>query len=183
MKSLILAAGVATLVLPLGAATAAVYTVGGALSESCYQAALSRDSRSFTIDGCTRAINEEGLLAPDRAATYVNRGILQMVGGHGRAADVDFDQALAIDASLSDAYLNKGFLRLREGNGQEALALVQKGIDTGARHQALAYFARGVAYEQTGDYRSAYNDLVRARRMEPGWALPGEWLAHYQVRR
>jgi tetratricopeptide (TPR) repeat protein len=139
--------------------------------------------RSFAIDGCTRALNEEGLLDPDRAATFVNRGILQMTAGRLSSADSDFDDALEINASLSDAWLNKGFLRIREGKGQEALPLVQKGIDNGARRQALAYFARGVAYEQAGDFRSAYNDLVKARQMEPKWALPKEWLAHYQVGR
>ncbi len=62
------------------------------------------------------------------------------------------------------------------------MPLLQKGIDNGARRQALAYFARGVAYEQSGDYRSAYADLVKARAMEPRWSLPAEWLAHYQSR-
>jgi tetratricopeptide (TPR) repeat protein len=183
MKSLIFTAGLATLMVPMGAATASVFTVGGPLAQSCYKAAEARDARSFSVEGCTRALNEEGLAPSDRAATYVNRGIVHMVGGHGHAADADFDAALAIDSNLSDAYLNKGFLRLREGKGHDALPLLQKGIDTGARRQALAYFARGVAYEQAGDYRSAYNDLVRARQMEPRWALPGEWLARYQVSR
>jgi tetratricopeptide (TPR) repeat protein len=183
MKSLIFAVGLATLTLPISGATAAIYTVGGPLAQNCYQSAVSRDSRNFAVEACTRALDEEGLAGPDRAATYVNRGIVQMVGGRLNRADADFDSALAIDARLSDAWLNKGFLRIREGKGQEALPLVQKGIDSGARRQALAYFARGVAYEQSGDYRSAYNDLVRARQMEPGWALPGEWLAHYQVGR
>lgn len=182
MKSLFIAAGVATLAIS-GSATAAVYSVGGPLSENCYQAALAQDSRPSTIDGCTRALTEEGLLDPDRAATFVNRGILQMSAGHLTSADYDFNQALTIDASLSDAWLNKGFLRIREGKGQEALPLLQKGIDNGARRQALAYFARGVAYEQSGDYRSAYADLVKARAMEPRWALPAEWLAHYRVAR
>lgn len=182
MKSLILATGVAALTLPMSA-TGAILSLGGPLAEGCYEAAVSHDVRSFSFDGCTRALNEEGLLASDRAATYVNRGILQMVAGRDRAADADFDEALAIDANLSDAYLNKGFLRIRDGKGQEALPLVQKGIDTGARHEALAYFARGVAYEQTGDYSSAYRDLMTARKMEPSWSLPKEWLAHYQVGR
>jgi tetratricopeptide (TPR) repeat protein len=106
-----------------------------------------------------------------------------MVAGRESQADADFDQALAIDTGLSDAWLNKGFLRIREGKGQEALPFVQKGIDSGARRQALAYFARGVAYEQAGDFRSAYNDLTKARQLEPKWALPKEWLAHYQVGR
>lgn len=181
MKSLIFAAGVATLAIPLSDATAAIRTVGGRLSQNCYEAALSRDARSSSIEGCTRALDEEGLLAPDRAATYVNRGILLMAGGRPAAADMDFDRALEIDVSLADAYLNKGFLRIREGKGQEALPLLQKGIDSGPRREALAYFARGVAYEQSGNYRSAYNDLVRARQMEPKWSLPAEWLAHYRV--
>ena len=96
MKSLIFAAGLATLMVPMGAATASVYTLGGPLAQNCYRAAESRDARSFAIEGCTRALNE-GLALPDRAATYVNRGIVQMVGGHSRAADADFDAALAID--------------------------------------------------------------------------------------
>jgi len=182
MKSLIFAAGV-TILAVSGSATAAVYSVGGPLSQNCYQAALSRDSRSFAIDACTRALTEEALLGPDRAATYVNRGILQMGAGRLTSADYDFDQALSINVSLSDAWLNKGFLRIREGKGQEALPLLQKGIANGARREALAYFARGVAYEQSGDYRSAYADLLKARQIEPRWALPAEWLAHYRVQR
>ena len=182
MKSLIFTAGLATLMLPLAAANAAVYSIGGPLSRGCYESALARDHGGFALDGCTRALNEEPLAKADRAATYVNRGIIHMIGGHAQQADADFDQALAINANLSDAYLNKGFLRIREGKGEEALPLLQKGIEVGPRRQALAYFARGVAYEQAGDYRSAYRDLVRARHMEPSWNLPGEWLAHYQVR-
>lgn len=181
MKSLIVAAGVASVLVPLNAATAAVYSVGGPLAKNCYESALSRDGRAFAVDGCTRALNEEALPTADRAATYVNRGIIYMVAGRASLADADFDKALTLDTSLSDAWLNKGFLRIRDGKGQEALPLLQKGIDHGARREALAYFARGVAYEQAGDYSSAYHDLVRARQLEPKWGLPSEWLAHYRV--
>jgi tetratricopeptide (TPR) repeat protein len=181
MRSLTLAAGAMVLIGPLYAANGAVFTVGGPLSKNCYESALSRDGRTSSIEGCTRALQEEGLLAPDRAATYVNRGILHMVAGHARDADADFDSALTLDRDLSDAYLNKGFLRIREGKGREALPLLQQGIDLGARRQALAYFARGVAYEQMGEFRSAYFDLKRARDMEPGWSLPGQYLARYVV--
>jgi tetratricopeptide (TPR) repeat protein len=181
MKALFLAAGVAAAVAPLNPASAAVYTLGGPLAQNCYESAVSRDGRAFAIEGCTRALNEEGLLTPDRAATYVNRGIVFMVAGRAKQADADFDQALALDSNLSDAWLNKGFLRIKDGKGQEALPLLQKGIDHGARRQALAYFARGVAYEQAGDFSSAYRDLVRARQLEPAWGLPNEWLAHYRV--
>jgi tetratricopeptide (TPR) repeat protein len=181
MKSLTLAAGAMMLVGPLFAANGAVLTLGGPLSKLCYESALSQDGRASSVDGCTRAIQEEGLLAPDRAATYVNRGILHMVAGHPRDADADFDAALALDQDLSDAWLNKGFLRLRQGRGNEALPLLQRGIDHGARRQALAYFARGVAYEQMGQFSSAYRDLKRARDLEPRWSLPNEYLSRYVV--
>src|ERR687890_841117 len=111
MKSLTLAAGIATLLIPLSAADSAVLTLGGPLSRLCYESARSQDGRSSAVEGCTRALNEEGLFTPDRAATYVNRGIIHMVAGHARDADADFDTALQLDQSLSDAWLNKGFLR------------------------------------------------------------------------
>ena len=181
MRSLTLAAGALMSVAPLYAANAAVFTVGGPLSRLCYESALSQDGRSFAVEGCTRALHEEGLFAGDRAATYVNRGIVHMVAGHARDADADFDSALRLDQGLSDAWLNKGFLRLRQGKGREALPLLQRGIDQGARRQALAYFARGVAYEQIGEFNSAYADLKRARELEPRWSLPNQYLSRYVV--
>ncbi len=180
MKSLTLAAGIATMMLATSA-SAAVLSLGGPLSRLCYEAARSQDVRASAIDGCTRSLQEEALAPRDEAATLVNRGILFMIRRSDTLADADFNAALNVDNGLSDAWLNKGFLRLREGNGRDALPLLQKGIDHGARRQALAIFARGVAYEQMGDYRSAYADLKRAHDLEPRWALPTQYLADYRV--
>ena len=183
MKSLSLSAGVALALVPLSAANAAIYTVGGPLAEQCYQAALAQDDRGSAVDGCTRALNEEGLPKPDRAATFVNRGIVHMVRGHSAEADADFNAALALNSDLPDAWLNKGFLRIRDGHGREALPLLEEGIKRKPQREALAYFARGVAYEQIGDLRLAYADLRRAHDMEPGWGLPSEYLSRYRVAR
>jgi tetratricopeptide (TPR) repeat protein len=183
MKAFILSTATASLIALVAPADAAVLTLGGPLANSCYQAALRGSGVSSSIEGCTRALQEEGLARPDRAATYVNRGIVFMSGGRFSDADADFDEALKLNGNLPDGWLNKGFLRLRQGKGREALPLIQKGIDAGANRQALAIFARGVAYEQMGDFRSAYADLRRARELAPGWSLPREYLASYQVRR
>jgi tetratricopeptide (TPR) repeat protein len=180
MKSLTLAAGIATLVLA-SSATAAVVTLGGPLSRLCYEAARLQDDRDSSIDSCTRALREEALAPRDEAATLVNRGILYMNRRYDAQADSDFNAAINLDERLSDAWLNKGFLRLRQGHGREALPLLQKGIERGARRQALAIFARGVAYEQMGDFRAAYADLKRAHDLEPRWALPSQYLANYRV--
>jgi tetratricopeptide (TPR) repeat protein len=181
MKSLTLAGGIATFVLAASSASAAVVTLGGPLSRLCYESARLGDVRDSSIEACTRALQEEALGRRDEAATLVNRGILYMSRRSDAQADADFDAAIGLDDRLSDAWLNKGFLRLRQGNGREALPLLQKGIDRGARRQALAIFARGVAYEQMGDFRSAYRDLRRAHDLEPRWSLPSEYLANYRI--
>lgn len=182
MRTLTLVAGLASAMLPLAAAEAAVMTVGGPLSTTCYRAALGQDASEAAIDGCTRSLAEEPLSAHDRAGTLVNRGILQMIRHRDTLADADFDAAIQAEQGLADAYLNKGFLRLRNGDGRAALPLLQSGIDRGARRQALAIFARGVAYEQMGDFSAAYADLRRAQQLEPRWAMPAEYLASYQVK-
>lgn len=164
-------------------ANAAVMAVGGPLSVHCYQAALAGDDRIGAINGCSLALEQEALSESDRAATLVNRGIVQMAAGRYAAADADFDRALRTNSALPDAWLNKGFLRLRMGRGSEALPLIQKGIDAGAGCRALAIFARGVAHEQMGDFSAAYADLLRAQELEPRWNLPRDYLASYQVRR
>jgi len=181
MRTLTVAAGIASSTLPLWSTSAAVLSVGGQLSQNCYQAALAGDTRQQGIESCTRALQEESLAIRDRAGTLVNRGILQMGRGKETLADADFDAALKLDQSLPDAWLNKGFLRLRRGDGRGALPLLQNGIDRGARHQAVAIFARGVAHEQMGEFKAAYADLRRAQQLEPGWSMPREYLASYRV--
>jgi tetratricopeptide (TPR) repeat protein len=181
MRSLTFAAGVAILALPLSAAQSAVFTYGGPLSKLCYEAALSQDDRQSAIDGCTRSLDEEALLKSDRAGTYVNLGILRMNRGNDLEADADFDAALALNRDLPEAWLNKGFIRLRQGDGRDALPLIEEGIKRNPERRALAIFARGVAYEQMGQLESAYSDLKRAHELEPGWSLPSKYLSRYRV--
>lgn len=181
MKLILAATALAALV-PLSAADSAVLTVGGPLSQLCYQAALGADGRASALEACTRALEEQSLAAPDKAATYVNRGIVLMSGGRYAQADADFDTALKLQQGLADGWLNKGFLKLRQGDGRAALPLIQKAIDDGAQNKALAIFARGVAHEQIGEVGPAYSDLEYARKLAPGWALPRDYLASYRVR-
>ena len=163
-------------------AQASVLTIGGPLAFDCYKYADVLDARSEAIESCTRALGEENLRARDEAATYINRGILYRVESHSAAAEADFDRAISIDPKLSEAWLNKGYLKLRQNHAHEALPLLEKGIALGPSRPAMAYLARGLAYEDMGDLRQAYDDLVRARDLEPAWSEPGKYLARYAVR-
>lgn len=184
MKALVLSAAGALLVtLPALPASASVLTLGGPLSFNCYKAAESRDVRASAVDGCTRALEEENLDSADYAATLVNRGILYANLNHFGSAEVDYDKAARVDPKLSDAWLNKAYLKLREDKAADALPLIERGLQLGARRPAVAYLARGLAQEQLGNVRAAYDDLVRARDLEPDWSMPGKYLARYRLHR
>ena len=179
MKGLSLALA-ATLGLPAASATASIVTIGNPLALDCYIFAEQRDQRPDALATCTRAL-QEPLDLEDKAATLVNRGVIRMIHGDLGGAEADLDAAIAIQPRLSDAWLNKGFLRLRTGDGSAALPFFEKAMQLRARRPALAYFARGIAHEQAGNVRAAYEDLTRARELEPGWSMPAQALARYQV--
>ncbi|MEO5972909.1 MAG: tetratricopeptide repeat protein [Sphingomicrobium sp.] len=182
MKALLLSAAAVALIVPVSAAYSASLTLGGPLAANCYEAALDSGYRMLSFDVCTRALDEEPLTTQDRAATHVNRGILQMRRGQYAAAEADFNSAIALDADFAEGWLNKGFLELRRGNGAAAVPLIDRALAQGPRRRALAYFGRGLAHERSDNLRAAYADLVRARELEPGWSLTGEALDRYQVR-
>jgi tetratricopeptide (TPR) repeat protein len=183
MRALVLsAAGVVLAALPAMPATAGVLTLGGPLSYNCYKSAESSDPRQSSVDGCTRALQEEGLNTRDMAATLVNRGILYALQNHYASADADYSKAAQLAPNIPEIWLNKAYLKLREKKPSEALPLLDRGMQLGAQRPAVAYLARGLAHEQLGDLRAAYSDLTRARELEPAWDLPGEYLARYEVR-
>lgn len=178
---LILVAAMVGAAAPLFAAKAAILTLGGPMSQLCYQSAVGEDGRSSAVESCNRALAEESLSTRDKASTYVNRGIVLMSAARFDEADQDFDMALKLEQNLPDVWLNKGFLRLRQGDGRDALVLIQRAIDQGASNKALALFGRGVAHEQMGDVRAAYADLTRAHALAPHWILPRDYLSRYRV--
>lgn len=181
MKSLSLALAV-TLGLPALSAEAGVITIAdNSMAGDCYDFARSRDAKAEALTVCSRALEMEPLDADNRAATLVNRGVLRMIRRDFRGAEADFDSALALRPDWTDAWLNKAFLRLRAGDGSAALPLLEKAMKLQARRPALAYFARGIAHEQAGNLKAAYADLVRARDLEPGWSMPEQALARYQL--
>lgn len=182
MRAIILSATAAAAVSIPVAANSTSITLGGPLAVHCYHAAVDRIVTRESMSACDRALTEEPLTAKDRAATLVNRGVLMMIGGSLAEADRSFDAAIATAPGAADAWLNKGFLRLRQGNGRAALPLLQRALDLRATRPAMAYYARGIAHEQTGNLSAAYADLIKARDLDPDWDLPARDLARYQLR-
>jgi tetratricopeptide (TPR) repeat protein len=152
-------------------ASAAVLVVGNSTARSCYEEAESGGSDVFTgMDACDQALREEPLDDHDRAATYVNRGILKLRIQEPSAALRDFDAAIHVNPNEAEAYLNKGVVTLYTlHDSADAVALFTAALDRKTRRPAAAHFGRAAAYEDGGQLRAAYSDYLEASRLEPGW--------------
>lgn len=170
----------AVLGIQAGSAAAAVISLGTPIAAECYHHARFGNDEIAALRTCSTAL-DGSLDVENRAATHVNRGVIRMMRREFAGAEADFNAALTIDPQLPDAWLNKAFLRLRTGDGQAALPLLERALQLRPRRPALAYLARGLAHELSGNLRAAYADLIRARDLEPGWELPAEELSRYRV--
>ena len=181
MRTIILAATVAMLA-GTAPVNGAVLTMGSSYAETCYRSAESRIFRRASLDACDNALASEALMVEDRVGTLVNRGILQMLAGRLGSANRDFDEALALDPTEPEAWLNKGIARMNAGDSKSALPFLEKAIELQTAKPQIAYYARGLAHEDTGNLKAAYADLRRAQELAPRWREPGIELARYQVR-
>lgn len=175
-------AGVAWIGLGLAAASAqTLVTVGNSRAYSCYVAAKNGYASDDAIKVCSASLDEENLSQKDRAATYDNRGIMQTSLGRLDQALTSFDDAIAIDASLGDAYINRGTILIRQKKYEEALAEINKGIGLGVSFMHIGYYNRAVAEELLGRYRDAYYDYMHVLELDPGFTAAQERLKVFRV--
>jgi len=165
-------------------AAASIVVVGNGAARNCYLAAESQNRpNADQMNQCNRALAEEGLTAYEVVATHVNRGVLHARRGQLDLAIADFDRGMTLDANEPESYLNKGAALVRIGNPQAALPLFSMALDKNTRKPAVAYYGRGVAYEEMGNMQSAYLDYRRASVADPKWAPPREEMARFTVER
>ena len=183
MKSLFTAAvaGLAgvTAMIPAGASTT---SIGNSAARDCWQAAEVRDYDRNAIYHCNVALDQEGLDAPDRAATLVNRGVLYMRNRDYNSAERDFKRAMSTDDANPEAYLNMAISRLRKNeNDTSVMPWIEKAIALNTKEQALAYYSRAILHERNGNIRQAYYDYKKAHELAPDWDEPAEDLQRYKV--
>ncbi|QMW21944.1 tetratricopeptide repeat protein [Sandaracinobacteroides saxicola] len=163
---------------------AAVTLMGGGMGRSCFEAAEMKRSTRTSIEICTQALEEEALGRRDRAATLVNRGILKMQGRDLDGAIADYAEAIRVDGSLAEAYVNHGIALLHKGGrDRDAIAALSQGLSMNPSRPEVAYYTRAVAYELTGDMRQAFEDYQAAAAAKPGWEEPIEQLKRFSVER
>lgn len=161
--------------------SASVVILGEGPGRECYlAAALKRDVRP-SLDICNNALLTDQNLR-DRAATFVNRGVIYFEGGNSDLALKDFAEALRIDSKLAEAHVNAGIVLLRiGGRDREAVDELTLGITKGTERVEVAYYTRAVAQEMLGNVRAAYEDYQAAAAASPEWAPPREQLKRFSI--
>jgi len=157
-----------------------VTAMGSSLAEACYSHARLNRSTGEAVDDCTSAL-DEGLVLRDRAATYVNRGIILLRRGDYRRALRDFDMAIELQPDLAEAHLNRGAALRNIDDAAGAVAALNRALELGPREPARAYYNRGIAHEDLGELRAAYGDYRRASELAPDWEAPRVELARFRI--
>jgi tetratricopeptide (TPR) repeat protein len=165
-----------------GGTSAAVSVMGAGFAKSCFEAAESSRPLREAMRICESALLDDRLDAGDRAATLVNRGVVQMQARNYHSAIADYDAAIKIRPESAEAYVNKGIALMRMGNRDEdAVAQLSEGIARNPQRPEIAFYSRAVAHEGLGHARQAYEDYSRAAQLAPEWAEPAEQLQRFQI--
>ncbi|HWA89350.1 MAG TPA: tetratricopeptide repeat protein [Rhizomicrobium sp.] len=178
MKALVASLLGALLLAP--AAQAAITVLGPGPAQECYQIAENGGDLRDGIARCSFALST-ALSITDRAATFVNRGVLRLGLHENELALADINSGLALDPNLSDAYVDRGAASMAIGHYEDALADLNKGISLGPHRPQIAYYDRAIVYEHNGDIRAAYDDYRKALEIEPGFSLAAAELKRFRV--
>ena len=166
-----------------GQAWAAVTVLGDTTAQRCSEAAFHEQADAFALQLCTDALTQSTLDRRDEAGTYINRGVMRMLRGEYAAARLDFDEAIQIDPTLGEGWINRGAVDIVDKRYQDGISDIDRGLQLGTEEPAKAYYNRGVAYEGIDDEKSAYLDYQHALVLEPGWDLPRQELLRFSVTR
>jgi len=164
------------------AASSQVFVIGKGLGGECYQKTKSRYSNFRSAEAvCTRALREQAMNRQNRAATYVNRGVLRMRESQYEEALEDYSKALDLQPEMGAAYLNQGAAHIFRRDYDLALASLNRAIDLNSADLFAAHYNRAIAREHTGDVPGAYDDFVTALELNPGWELAERQLTRFKV--
>ncbi|OLF80874.1 hypothetical protein AWH62_14240 [Maricaulis sp. W15] len=165
-----------------GPADAQLLVLGRSPAATCYDHALHQRDDTASLRDCDMAMQDIRVTRRDRAATLVNRGILNIHRGRATDAIADFDAAQRMDI-IPTAVLavNRSSALIRLGRYQEAVAEADIAIRGRGDSEADAWFNRGVALEALGELAAAYDSYRQARHLRPGWQQPDAELARFRV--
>lgn len=169
----------------LSFAQSAMVETGNSSAIDCYEDATSVATiegfavNSVMFESCNIALIEVGLSEDDRAATFVNRGILYAASGSLADALSDYEEALNLQPDLAQIYINRGIVYHFEKQFDLALSDYNYALELDVQSKHLVYFARGIINEELNLWNEAIIDYRTSLQHSPDW-IPAktrlEWL-------
>jgi tetratricopeptide (TPR) repeat protein len=175
--------GSATLLIAAPSASAGVTVIGGGMARDCYEAVeFSRIPVTRALEICEQALTQERLTKRNRAATFVNRGILFMRQGNHTRALWDMERGVALMPDLKEGKINLGAALYNLDRIDESLAALNEGLATeDLNARATGFYNRALIWERKGDLTAAYNDFKSALDAVPTFDLAARQLERFQV--
>ena len=166
-----------------GSAHAQLIVQGKGLAAQCYDYAISKNNGSrAAIETCSQAF--DGTMSQkDRAATFVNRGVLFMRKGDQEKAMADYAAALEIKPNLTQAHVNRAASLIRQKKFDAAIDALNTALeDQESPTRSAALYNRAIALDWKQDYKGAYYDLKAALAIRPDWEPALRLISRYEVR-
>ncbi|MFT5132946.1 MAG: tetratricopeptide (TPR) repeat protein [Gammaproteobacteria bacterium] len=142
-------------------------------ARECYMSAgLATQMQSASmseIESCNDALNGDNMKLRDRAATYINRGILYVAMGEYQDAIEDYAVAKNLYPKFGAIYVNRGNLFFIGESYDSAISEYSKALDLGLNQDYVAHLNRGMAYEKLGRLDEAETDYRQAIELAPEW--------------
>ncbi len=162
------------------AAAAQVVVLGESPAARCYDAAIAGRQDGVAINECRTALDRRQISRRDRAATYINMGILYLNAQRYDAAMRAFDDAEAMNLVPPGALaVNRSNAMIRTGRFTEAVEQTDIAIAAAEENLADAWFNRAVALRFIGEREAAVQALEQALEVRPGWAQAENQLEIY----
>lgn len=156
--------------------------IGSSAAQDCYEAARRTGAFNTNIQSCLAALEDLGLSVDDRAATYVNLGILMRRRGNMAGAINAYDRAIALRPGLAEAWLNRGAAHVSMGESRQAIQDLNTALSLDPERAEFALVNRAAAYEDIGELEAAYADLQAALALAPEFDPALTMISRYQVR-
>jgi tetratricopeptide (TPR) repeat protein len=121
------------------------------------------------LEPCNRALQQAPLTKRDRAATFVNRGILNTALERYQAALNDYNEALELEA-LPQAWNGKGNLYYLAERYDDALEAYRLSLELNLPEPQVAYYNLGLVYERLNDAAAAERNYRAALELAPEWS-------------
>jgi len=134
------------------------------------------------LEVCNRAISEVDPVPGNKAASHNNRGVLWFAQKQLEMALEDFDSAIRLNPELTQAYINKGYTLSALKRWAESIEAYDQGLSMGTVEAGKALFNRGIAHEELGNIRQAYQDYKQAAATDPLWEEPQRELARFSTK-